>query len=78
MAEAVIRFNRGNARTSAGILKELNLTPGQKSARRTAEKDRHWAAESDRKRAAAENVQRAVKKRHTNAGKQTDYTPGDY
>lgn len=78
VAEAVMRFNGGNERTSAGILKELNLTPGQKSARRTAEKDRRRAAESARKRAAAENVQRAVKKRHTNAGKQTDYIPGGY
>ncbi|KAH9378592.1 hypothetical protein HPB48_009959 [Haemaphysalis longicornis] len=33
VAEAVMRFNGGNERTSAGILKKLNLTPGQKSAR---------------------------------------------
>lgn len=30
VAEAVMRFNGGNGRTSAGILKELNLTPGLK------------------------------------------------
>ncbi|KAH7938049.1 hypothetical protein HPB49_019527 [Dermacentor silvarum] len=41
IAEAVVKFNCGNLRTSSGILEELNLNPSLKSTRRMTKKDRH-------------------------------------
>ncbi|KAH9366722.1 hypothetical protein HPB48_008777 [Haemaphysalis longicornis] len=77
VAEAVMRFNAGNLRTSSGILSELTLNPGLCNAKRMAEKDRHRAAESARKRASNDSVQRALRKHHMHKS-QSDYMPGAY
>ncbi|KAH7945181.1 hypothetical protein HPB49_007388 [Dermacentor silvarum] len=78
VAEAVMKFNCGNLRTSSGILEELSLNPSLPSTRRMNEKDRHRAAESTRKHASTERVQQALKKRHYNAKQQSDYIPGGF
>ncbi|KAH7963459.1 hypothetical protein HPB52_021226 [Rhipicephalus sanguineus] len=53
-AEAVMKFNCGNLRTSTGILDELSLNPSLPSVRRMTEKDRRRVADSNRKRASSE------------------------
>lgn len=78
VAEAVMKFNAGCRRTSASILKELLMNPGQKCMQRMDEKDRRRSAASENKRASAENVQCLFKKRHRGANTQTDYAPGAY
>lgn len=76
VAEAVMKFNSGNARTSSAILQELHLSSGLLNSQRMAEKDDRRA--SARKRASAENLQRTFKKRHSGSCRQTDYIPGGY
>lgn len=78
VAEAVMKFNCGNLRTSTGILDELNLNATLPSIRRMTEKDRRRVADSNRKRASSEKVQQALKKRHRSAKHQSDYVPGGY
>ncbi|XP_077537466.1 uncharacterized protein LOC144149688 [Haemaphysalis longicornis] len=78
VAEAVMRFNAGNAKTSSGILKALSLNPSVKSTKRMTEKDHQRAQDSARKHTSAERVQQALKKRHSRANKQSDYIPGGY
>lgn len=78
VAEAVMKFNSGNARTSSAILQELHLSSGLLNSQRMAEKDDRRAAASARKRASAENLQRTFKKRHSGSCRQTDYIPGGY
>lgn len=78
VAEAVLKFNAGNARSSTGILKELGLNPGNHSSKRMAEKDLRRSVASACKRSSADNLQRTLKKRHTGANSQSDYMPGAY
>lgn len=78
VAEAVLKFNTGNARSSTGILKELGLNPGNHSSKRMAEKDQRCSVTSSCKRSSADNLQRTLKKRHTGAVNQSDYMPGAY
>lgn len=77
VAEAVMNFNAGRERTSAAILHELSMNPGQRSTKRMHEKDKRRLVSSARKRASADNVQRTLKKRHKGGG-QRDYAPGAY
>ncbi|KAH9374395.1 hypothetical protein HPB48_004019 [Haemaphysalis longicornis] len=78
VAEAVLKFNTGNERASAAILKELELNPGLPSTNRGAEKDRRRGSASARKHKSADGMQRAFKKRYSSASSQTDYVPGGY
>ncbi|KAH9361619.1 hypothetical protein HPB48_001496 [Haemaphysalis longicornis] len=78
VAEAVLKFNAGNERASASILKQLDLNPGLASTKRMAEKDRRRGSASARKHKSADGMQRAFKKRHSGASSQTDYVPGGY
>ncbi|XP_077511721.1 uncharacterized protein LOC144122078 [Amblyomma americanum] len=78
VAEAVLKFNAGNERASASILRELKVAPSTCNMQRMAEKDRRRRTASVNKRACAENVQQACKKRHLGANSQTDYMPGAY
>lgn len=78
VAEAVMKFNAGNARTSEGILGELGLNASTQGNRRMIEKDRRPTAASAHKRASSERLQRTLKKRHCGAKSQTDYMPGAY
>lgn len=78
VAEAVLKFNTGNERASASILKELDLNPGLASTKRMAEKDLRRGSASARKHKSADCMQRAFKKRHSAASSQTDYVPGGY
>lgn len=50
VAEAVLKFNTGNARSSTGILKKLGLNPGNHSSKRMAEKDQRRSVASACKR----------------------------
>ncbi|KAH9364471.1 hypothetical protein HPB48_021867 [Haemaphysalis longicornis] len=77
VAEAVLKFNAGNERASASILKQLDLNPGLASTKRMAEKDRCRGSASAQKHKSADGVQRAFK-RHSGASSQTDYMPGGY
>lgn len=77
VAEAVLRFNAGNVRATATILKELSLSPSTMCSNRMAEKDQRRLEASTRKRTSAENMHRALKKRHT-GNAQKDYVPGGY
>ncbi|KAH9380598.1 hypothetical protein HPB48_018795 [Haemaphysalis longicornis] len=77
VAEAVLKFNAGNERASASILKQLDLNPGLASTKRMAEKDRRRGSASARKHKSADSMQRAFKKRHSGASSQTDYVPDD-
>lgn len=78
VAEAVMKFNAGNERSSAGILKELGLNPGIHSSKRMAEKDCRRSVASASKRSSADNLQQNLKKRHAHANNQSDYMPGAY
>lgn len=78
VAEAVMNFNAGRERTSAGILHELSMNPGQRSTKRMREKDERRSVSSARKRASADNVQQTLKKRHKGGSDQSDYAPGAY
>lgn len=78
VAEAVMRFNAGNRRTSAAILNELSLNPTAMSNKRMAEKDERRENECARKHALADSVQGALKRRHLNSSRQFDYISGAY
>lgn len=78
VAEAVMKFNSGNARTSAAILTELSLNASAQSEKRMLEKDLRRSRASVCKRACRENMQQALKNRHVGEKKQTDYMPGAY
>ncbi|CAN7999310.1 unnamed protein product [Ixodes hexagonus] len=78
VAKAVMKLNAGSERSSAGILKELNITTGWQNTQRMLEKDKRRAAASAHKRASAENVQHTLKKRHLRASSQADHAPGAY
>lgn len=71
VAEAVMKFNAGNAKASLGILKALSLNPSVKSIEQMTEKDHHLAQASTRTHISAESVQQALKKRHSRANKQS-------
>lgn len=55
VAEAVLKFNAGNARASGYIMKELCLNRSQQSHSHMSEKDRRLMAASAKKRRATEN-----------------------
>ncbi|KAH7976932.1 hypothetical protein HPB52_021745 [Rhipicephalus sanguineus] len=73
VAEAVLKFNAGCKRTSASILHELCMNPGQKCMQRMEGKDQRCSAASERERASAENVQCVPRERHKGAS-----APGAY
>lgn len=77
VAEAVLKFDAGNKRASAAVLKELDLNPGLPSTKHMAEKDRCRGSTSARKRKSADGMQRAFKKRHSGGYSQKDM-PGGY
>lgn len=78
VAEAVLKFNAGNAKASEDILRELSLNPSKPSHTRMTEKDRRRTVASAKKREAAENLHQSLKKRHKGANSQQDYMPGAY
>lgn len=76
VAKAVYKFNAENEIASGRILRELNITPGPQSSKRTIEKDQLRAAASARKRTSVKNEQGALKKHHLGASSRVDYIPG--
>ncbi|KAH7940681.1 hypothetical protein HPB49_003546 [Dermacentor silvarum] len=64
VAEAVLKFNAGNAKASEDILRELTLNPSKPSHTCMTEKDRRRAVASAKKREAAGNLHQSLKKRH--------------
>lgn len=62
VAEAAMNFIAGHERSSAEILHELNMNPGQRSTKRMRVKDQQLSVSSACKRASADNVQQTLKK----------------
>ncbi|KAH7937546.1 hypothetical protein HPB49_012998 [Dermacentor silvarum] len=78
VAEAVLKFNAGNAKASENILRELSLNPSKPSHTHMTEKDWRRAVASAKKREAAENLHQSLTKRHKGANSQQDYMHGAY